>query len=403
MFENVIGREQVTGDLRRAMCGGSLPRSILLSGSRYDGKSTIALEIARALTCSETGKWGCNCRSCRLHRTLSHPDTVLTGPRYFDLEIASAMQAFRTNPRTGTLFLLIRSVRKLVRRFDPFLWNEVRLRKVQPAVEEVEAVLQELEGAVDDIASAPKTRIVKWTASLDKAVIRLFKAAPREIVPIDLVRALAAWAHVSSSGEAKVVVMEEAHTLQEGARNSMLKLLEEPPSGVYFILTTSRRSAIIPTVLSRLRTYHLPERPLQEQALVQERIFRIPPAEDRPLAAFFHAMGGGEDDVRRELADRVVNTVLDGGDLGDLLDSVQVDLSQDSTGSREDLFFNELTEAVRRRIRRARENDIDRMQRWGALIRAYRSRIETRNMNAVGTVSALILTMSRDSHPAEEC
>ena len=36
------------------------------------------------------------------------------------------------------------------------------------------------------------------------------------------------------------------------AANALLKFLEEPPSGVHAILTTTRREKVLPTILSRV-------------------------------------------------------------------------------------------------------------------------------------------------------
>ncbi len=402
MFENVIGHQETIEELRRELARGTLPPAILLSGTRYSGKSTVALEIARTLTCRSDGQWGCSCRSCTLHRTLSHPDLVFTGPRYFDLEIAAALQSYRKTPRPGTLFLLIRAVRKLVRRFDAHLWPETKLRKIQPSLDAVEEILQDLEPPPGETAppeesASDKARLKK----LETAVAKLIGAVPREIVPVDLVRAVTSWTHVSSAGGLKVVLLEEAHTLQESARNSMLKLLEEPPSGVYLVLTSSRRSAIIPTVLSRLRTYTLSERPLSEDARVLERIFRSSGDAPGRLRDFFRQAGAGDGGRRKELAERIVRGALAGTVDDQLVETLRTEFSGNNGGIREEFFFEELTEAARRRLGTADAVESRRLHRWGPLIRSYRSRIESRNMHPAATIIAMVLALQRDRIPGE--
>lgn len=60
-------------------------------------------------------------------------------------------------------------------------------------------------------------------------------------------------AHLESfEGGRQVVIIHEAHTMQRAAANSLLKILEEPPSGVYFILTAPVGDALLPTILSRV-------------------------------------------------------------------------------------------------------------------------------------------------------
>ena len=59
----------------------------------------------------------------------------------------------------------------------------------------------------------------------------------------------------------------------EGVRNALLKILEEPPENVVFILTTSNKSAVMPTILSRVRIYNFVERTGKQQAEVISRVF----------------------------------------------------------------------------------------------------------------------------------
>lgn len=53
-------------------------------------------------------------------------------------------------------------------------------------------------------------------------------------------------------GGRQVVIIHEAHTMQTAAANSLLKILEEPPQGAYFILTAPVGDSLIQTVLSRV-------------------------------------------------------------------------------------------------------------------------------------------------------
>ncbi len=54
-----------------------------------------------------------------------------------------------------------------------------------------------------------------------------------------------------NDGEYKVYVLEDSQAMNESSENALLKILEEPPNGVYFILTCDSRAAMLPTVLSR--------------------------------------------------------------------------------------------------------------------------------------------------------
>lgn len=59
----------------------------------------------------------------------------------------------------------------------------------------------------------------------------------------------------------------------EAARNALLKILEEPPKDTVFILLTNRRNAVMPTILSRVRTYSFATRTFEEQNQVLSRAF----------------------------------------------------------------------------------------------------------------------------------
>ena len=56
-------------------------------------------------------------------------------------------------------------------------------------------------------------------------------------------------------GKYKVFIIDEVHMLSTAAFNAFLKTLEEPPSHVIFILATTEKHKILPTILSRCQIY----------------------------------------------------------------------------------------------------------------------------------------------------
>lgn len=56
-------------------------------------------------------------------------------------------------------------------------------------------------------------------------------------------------------GHYKVFIIDEVHMLSTAAFNAFLKTLEEPPSYVIFILATTEKHKILPTILSRCQVY----------------------------------------------------------------------------------------------------------------------------------------------------
>jgi DNA polymerase-3 subunit gamma/tau len=57
------------------------------------------------------------------------------------------------------------------------------------------------------------------------------------------------------AGKYKVYIIDEVHMLSQAAFNAFLKTLEEPPSYAIFILATTEKHKIIPTILSRCQIY----------------------------------------------------------------------------------------------------------------------------------------------------
>ena len=57
------------------------------------------------------------------------------------------------------------------------------------------------------------------------------------------------------TGRYKVFIIDEVHMLSSAAFNAFLKTLEEPPSYVIFILATTEKHKILPTILSRCQVY----------------------------------------------------------------------------------------------------------------------------------------------------
>lgn len=56
-------------------------------------------------------------------------------------------------------------------------------------------------------------------------------------------------------GTHKVYIIDEVHMLTQSAFNAFLKTLEEPPKHAIFILATTEKNKIIPTILSRCQVY----------------------------------------------------------------------------------------------------------------------------------------------------
>ena len=278
MFENLVNQEAgklLAADIRH----NRLPGAILFSGSEASGKLTAALETARILSCHENpqGKWLCECPSCLQHKSLICSNLMLMGPRDCSLEISAAARTFTDAHFINAKFidaaryLFLRSVRKLTLRFNGILWEgDSSLNKIGSLIEEINENLEVLDfpRELPDI-----TEVKKICEEISKLCNKLEEDFLYDSIPINQVRNMEAWAHIKTEEGRKTVIIENADRMQTSVRNALLKILEEPPEDVVFILLTSKRNAIMQTILSRVRTYNFADRTLNQQREVITRVF----------------------------------------------------------------------------------------------------------------------------------
>ena len=73
---------------------------------------------------------------------------------------------------------------------------------------------------------------------------------------VDDIRALTDQVRIPpQTGKYKVYIIDEVHMLSQSAFNAFLKTLEEPPAHAIFILATTEKHKIIPTILSRCQIF----------------------------------------------------------------------------------------------------------------------------------------------------
>jgi DNA polymerase-3 subunit gamma/tau len=278
VFENIIA-QAAADQLKTDILSNRLAPSMLFFGPAASGKGSTAIELARSLSCEKgTALWKCDCPACARHRLLIHPDLVMIGPRAFAAEIAASRSAFLRDPASAAGYsLFVRSLRKLLARFAPAVWEyESKGGKTNPL-----SLLQSLEEDIDEFemqAAADTTEkraaLEKLSESLAKNAFKLEDDCMSETIPIAQLRKAAYWSRLSPSGKRKTLIIENADRMKDEARNSLLKLLEEPPESLNIVLTVIRRESVLPTILSRLRPYRFLARSAAEEQEIIRRIFR---------------------------------------------------------------------------------------------------------------------------------
>ncbi len=326
MFENIVGHRNPVEQLKSDIGGGKLPRVLLFHGDPYSGKLTTALETARVLTCSEgRGEWTCGCGSCASQRLLLHQSTLLLGTRQFMEEITATAEILKRHRKSFAQYLFLRAVRKLSRRFDPVLWEgqEAKLKKPLSAIDAIE----------EDLEYLAPGRELPGESALEERIGRVVgncadvsSAFGSDNIPVNQVRRIAFWSHMTMPGERKVVIVEGADNMQAGTPNALLKNLEEPPEDCTFILLTANRGGVIPTILSRARAYYFPERGPQEADEVLRRIFKEESGNYRSIREYFLAWNSSDVTAVRTHARRFVQSALSPGRLDRRGDEPELDV-----------------------------------------------------------------------------
>ena len=119
-------------------------------------------------------------------------------------------------------------------------------------------------------------------------------------------------------GSRRVIVIDPADDLEKGASNALLKSLEEPPVGTFFLLVVHRPARLLPTIRSRCRILRFPT--LSEQELSRFLSREAPEADSATRQAAIVAAGGSPglalDFVERDLGElfSLMRAVMRDGD-----------------------------------------------------------------------------------------
>jgi DNA polymerase-3 subunit delta' len=200
----LIGHAGLRARLAQAAAKDTLPQVLLFTGSQGVGKQRLALWLAQLVLCERAGVEPCGaCRACRLVGTLSHPDL------HWFVPIA--------RPKAS----------------DPD--------------KQVDEASQALSQVLEDRRAQPLYGEVDGMASHGIAMVRLLQRRAA-------LTAVEGGRRVFIIGDADRLVAQEA---SPEAANALLKLLEEPPAGSLFILTTVEPRRLLPTMRSRAVTLRL--------------------------------------------------------------------------------------------------------------------------------------------------
>jgi DNA polymerase-3 subunit delta' len=133
-------------------------------------------------------------------------------------------------------------------------------------------------------------------------LIKMKESEGKSVLSVDDVRQLSASLSLSSKrgGERRLVLIPEDVRIDPKAQNALLKILEEPPEGVFFMLLASKDGNFLPTISSRCSLIKL-EKPNEDNA-ASEISKNLNLNEVQSKALWLQA-GGSSRDLANVLAD----------------------------------------------------------------------------------------------------
>lgn len=196
MLSDIVGQQRVLALLKTLFERGRLPHALLFHGPDGSGKEAVAIELARSLNC-ERGTWeACGaCASCEKMRTLQHPRFHLVFPMPSKDDESTAIDKFKDDE------------------------------------------LAEYREQIESKAANPYHRLA------------MAKAQGIKISSIRDIRHASAFR--AGAGGRTVVLICEADRMNANAANALLKTLEEPTGDLLLVLSTAKRDALLPTIVSR--------------------------------------------------------------------------------------------------------------------------------------------------------
>lgn len=139
----------------------------------------------------------------------------------------------------------------------------------------------------------------------DKEAAKRAEGKPYEVkrnIPIELVRAMQQRLVTRPTlGDRRVVIVDPADDLEKSGANALLKSLEEPPAGTFFILVAHQPARLLPTIRSRCRVLRFAGLPDED---VRRLLAEAAPQADRATIAAAVAAAAGSPGVALQFVEQ---------------------------------------------------------------------------------------------------
>ncbi len=178
------------------------------------------------------------------------------------------------------------------------------------------AAARELVGAGRGKENHPDIHLLTYGPKDEKEDRKRFDGKPFELarsIRIAQIRAMQVRLTTRPTmGSKRAIIIDPADDLERNAANALLKSLEEPPEGTYFLLVAHNPARLLPTIRSRCR------------------VVRFPPVPDQDIDRFLQERAPDSDQPTREAAISAA-----GGSPGSALSFVEMDLANVTLTMRE--------------------------------------------------------------------
>jgi DNA polymerase III delta' subunit len=294
-WKKLVGQERIKEVFAAALRNDTLGHAYLFCGENGCGTFAAAVELAQSLLCERRGTVPCyECSSCTRVRRHEHTDFQVICPVSLQKEHKKSNENKLTEE--GWQFL-----------------HETVARKIADPYSEIGA---------EGIPAIP----LEWIHEISQSILR-----------------------GAVSGSRNVAVLCDVDTLNPASANALLKILEEPPSNTFMILTTMRPQSVLPTIASRCQIVRFgslqPEQILESlrgcpegMKLAKDQLDTIVTYAMGSLGrAMYYLRNPLDEDIRR--ATRVWELVS-GGNWMKIIEFIDTVSKEDNYGSLENLFYS---------------------------------------------------------------
>lgn len=160
---------------------------------------------------------------------------------------------------------------------------------------------------------------------------------------IDYLRDIAYLTPHTASG--KALIIEQAETMNAASQNKLLKVLEEPPQNVFFILVATSKNALLDTVVSRCTVFTLYEpdydsakRVLISRGYPPEKFSDLLATNKNNIGKTLEALGSSKVSQGIEVAEAFMKAI----DSGNRLEALRVTAKLDKNRAEVNVFIKEL-------------------------------------------------------------